>query len=93
MCIRDSQCCCGENIEPLCPVHAAKRHLARLEKSFPKASHDWATLPLFPGSNAARLAKDKVVDIIRSVIAMTNTALTRPGPLREHLQRFGQHVM
>ena len=97
MCVtRPHHCCCSNGQlsgwEPLCPFHAGVRHLTRLWQAFPM-SESWEELPLFPDRHGEHMAKPLVIKILRSVIALTGTALTRPGPAGDEWDRFGEHVL
>ena len=90
---RPHQCCCGKDPQPLCPFHAATRHLHRLHKAFPEHDFPREELPLFPGKEGQHMSKDQVIGLFRKVIALTGTALTRPGPASGVLQKFSEHVL
>ena len=90
---RPHRCCCDTTFEPLCPYHAALRHLDRLDKAFPEQDHPRTDLPLCPNADGAHLSDKDIIDIMHCVIQLTNTALTRPGPADKPLQRFGKHVL
>ena len=58
-----------------------------------KLDPKWEELPLFPDRNGQHLSKSMVIKMIRQVISLTGTALTRPGPEGEAWDRFGEHVL
>jgi len=93
---RPHKCCCTSKIDPICPFHAACRHITRLNCAFNIQAMDQKAaeeLPLFPNADGQHLTKYEVTCIIREVIKLTGTALQRPGPLGEAKDRFGEHVM
>jgi len=51
-------------------------------------SDSWEEVPLFPDRHGKHMAKNLVIQIIRKVIA-----LTRPGPVGDEWDRFGEHVL
>ena len=90
---RPHKCCCARGNDPLCPFHAAKRHLARIKSAFPATAHDYADLALFPDRNGGHFQKDSIIKMIRKVISLTKTALQRPGPRGSPMDKFGEHVL
>ena len=93
---RPHKCCCTDRADPICPFHAACRHIARLSKAFDfsNMSQDQVeAFPLFPNEKGEHLSKWEVTQLIRFVISLTGTALQRPGPLGPAKDRFGEHVL
>ena len=93
---RPHKCCCRARLDTICPYHAACRHLRRLYKAFNFKDMDgqkFENFPLFPNPDGEHLTKSEVISILRSVIALTGTALQRPGPTGGMRDKFGEHVM
>ena len=93
---RPHKCCCGSRLDTICPYHAACRHLRRLYKAFnfkDMEGQQFENFPLFPTEHGEHMTKTEVIAILRAVIALTGTALQRPGPTGNMRDKFGEHVM
>ena len=90
---RPHRCCCKGQREPMCPFHAAERHMMRLEHAFPTTQWEKEELPLFPDHEGRHFAKEKMIEMIRSVITLTGVVMSRPGPTNKPMPRFGGHVL
>ena len=88
---RSLKCTCRIRRHPMCPYHAAVRHLARLHRwGMEDGSHSY---PLFPETDGTTPSKAKMVEAIRTVISQTGQALERPDAQGRPLQRFGGHSL
>ena len=88
---RSLKCTCRIRAHPMCPYHAAVRHLARIHSKISVASSHQT--PLFPDRDGTTPSKARMVEAIRDVIAETGQSLTRPDAHGQHLQRFGGHSL
>ena len=88
---RSLKCTCRIRRHPMCPYHAAVRHLDRLNHRGPsEAPH---TEPLFPDKDGTTPSKHRMVEVIRMVIGHTGQALERPDAQGRPMQRFGGHSL
>ena len=88
---RSLKCTCRVQTHPMCPYHAASRHLDRL--SLLQGFSDPHKFPLFPENDGSTPTKNSMVAAIRSVIAATGQSLERPDANGQMLQRFGGHSL
>ena len=88
---RSLKCTCRIQSHPMCPFHAAVRHLSRLGTS--RGSADPHQFPLFPDNDGTTPTKATMVQVIRSVISATGQSLERPDANGRPLQRFGGHSL
>eukprot|EP00435_Cladocopium_sp_Y103_P049910 s2136_g15.t1 len=75
--MRSLRCACRIRIHPLCPVHAAKRHLERVQ-----AHHEFrfqADFPVVPNESGEIATKYYMVQFFRRTIEAAGVALTRPN--------------
>lgn len=85
------KCTCRIQAHPMCPFHAASRHLSRLGVS--RGSADPHHFPLFPQRDGSTPTKATMVQVIREVISATGQSLERPDANGRPLQRFGGHSL
>ena len=85
---RRLQCACRASVLPLCPYHAARRHVDRL-----KAAGAWARgKPLFPDGAGRTWAKGEVVLFFRRVILAAGVALTTTDHTGAVVQIYARHL-
>ena len=89
--VRSLKCACRVKSQPLCPMHAAARHLQRL--ALHPHNHCQAEFPLLPSSSGAVLTKTQTIDMFRHTIAATGTPVVRLDQHGQQSQRFAGHVM
>lgn len=88
---RSLKCTCRIRRHPMCPYHAAVRHLDRLNhRGHSESPH---TVPLFPDKDGTTPSKHRMVEVIRMVIGHTGQALERPDAQGRPMQRFGGHSL
>ena len=88
---RSLKCTCRIQTHPMCPYHAAIRHLERL--ALLRGFADPHRFPLFPEKDGSTPTKSSMVTAIRSVIAATGQSLERPDSNGKMLQCFGGHSL
>ena len=69
---RSLRCACGAATHPLCPVHAAMRHLVRLGAAGLLSSAG----PLFPGRGGGTRSKEDSVSLLRRALAAASLVTT-----------------
>ena len=69
---RSLRCACGAATHPLCPVHAAMRHLVRLGAAGLLSSAG----PLFPGKGGGTRSKEESVSLLRGALKAANLVTT-----------------
>ena len=69
---RSLRCACGAATHPLCPVHAAMRHLVRLGAAGLLSSAG----PLFPGKGGGTRSKDESVAFLRGALEAAGLVTT-----------------
>ena len=85
---RRLQCACRASVLPLCPYHAARRHVDRL-----KAAGAWARgKPLFPDGAGRTWAKGEVVLFFRRVLLAAGVALTTTDHTGAVVQIYARHL-
>lgn len=89
--IRSLKCACRVRSQPLCPVHAALRHLQRL--ALHPRNHRQAQFPLVPTSSGEVLTKSQTIEMFRNTIASANISTVRHDEAGQPVQRFHGHVM
>ena len=85
---RSLRCACGAATHPLCPVHAAMRHLVRLGAAGLLASAG----PLFPGKDGGTRSKEESVSLLRGSLEAANLATTYQDANGIERQVFGGHA-
>ena len=75
--VRALSCSCNIRTHNLCVWHSAERHLVRLEAHPARGSGQ--QFPLFPDEAGRTASKQKFIEAIRTVIARTDTPMTRQG--------------
>ena len=89
--LRSLRCACKVRRHPLCPFHAAERHLVRVSAHLHfKSQPDF---PLVPSSSGSVLSKHDMVMMFRGVISAAGINTQRPDDLNVMVERFGGHVM
>ena len=88
--IRSLRCACRIRLHPLCPVHAARRHLQRVRahESF-RAQCDF---PMVPDSSGRVPTKHYMVQFFRMIISASGTPTVRPNAEGVDIERFAGHV-
>ena len=89
--LRTLQCSCKVKTHPLCPFHAAKRHLARLELH--GGFRQQVLFPLVPNREGRTLSKAAMIAFFTRTIAATGTPIERPNEHNIMIPRFGGHVL
>lgn len=89
--VRALSCSCNIRTHNLCVWHSTERHLVRLEAHPARASGP--QFPLFPDEAGRTASKQKFIEAIRTVIAKTDTPMTRQGPDGQETQRFHGHCL
>ncbi|CAE7666505.1 rlmN1 [Symbiodinium sp. CCMP2592] len=88
---RSPGCGCAVRRQPLCPYHAAQRHLQRLK--ILQGSLNLNSIPLFPSDSGKVLPKDHVVQFIRRTLQAAGITTTRQDEVGQQVERFGGHVL
>ena len=88
--VRTYICVCRAKSEPLCPFHAARRHIERLRLAGVDGSE---THFLFPGSDGQPLKKYQVVQLIERVLQAAGVETTRADEAGRQIPRFGGHTL
>eukprot|EP00439_Symbiodinium_sp_Y106_P035487 s3692_g4.t1 len=88
---RSLGCGCAVKQQPLCPFHAAKRHLQRLE--ILQGTLDLQSIPLFPSDSGKVLEKSQVISLIRQTLRNAGVTTARQDEVRNLVERFGGHVL
>ncbi|CAE7823377.1 unnamed protein product [Symbiodinium sp. CCMP2592] len=85
---RQLRCACGIQSRPMCPAHAALRHVSRL-----KAAGLWVRGgPLFPDAAGNTWAKGETVLLFRRVLLAAGVALTTVDHEGQIVQLFAGHL-
>ena len=85
---RRLQCACRASVLPLCPYHAARRHVDRL-----KAAGAWARgKPLFPDGAGRTWARGEVVLFFRRVLLAAGVTLTTTDHTGAVVQIYARHL-
>ena len=87
---RQHFCDCDARHQPLCPVHAARRHLHRLHRLFRQQVPEQ---PLFPNNLGTTMSSNQLKDMVTGTLQRLGVETTRPGLQGERLPRFGEHVL
>ncbi|CAE7318222.1 unnamed protein product, partial [Symbiodinium sp. CCMP2456] len=69
---RSLHCACGATTHPLCPLHAARRHLRRMDAAGLLAS----SAPLFPGTGGGTRSKEDSVHFLNAVLRAAGLVTT-----------------
>ena len=85
---RSLRCACGAATHPLCPVHAAMRHLVRLGAAGMLASAG----PLFPGKGGGTRSKEDSVSFLRGVLETAGLVTLYQDANGIERQVFGGHA-
>eukprot|EP00435_Cladocopium_sp_Y103_P032190 s1034_g8.t1 len=88
--LRSLRCACRIRIHPLCPVHAARRHLDRLQ-AHPEFRFQ-SDFPVVPDDEGKIATKHYMVQFFRRTIEAAGVALTRPDAEGRATERFSGHV-
>ena len=88
---RTLECACRFRRQPLCPWHAAQRHLNRLQNL--KHQLGVRDLPLFPGARGETLPKEAFVGHVRSTLLAAGIECSRPNEVGQLEERFQGHVL
>ena len=85
---RQLRCACGVRSRPMCPAHAAMRHVSRL-----KVAGFWRRGgPLFPDAAGATWAKGETVMLFRRVLLAAGVTLTTVDHEGRLVQLFAGHA-
>ena len=85
---RQLRCACGVRSRPMCPAHAAMRHVSR-----PKVAGFWRRGgPLFPDAAGATWAKGETVMLFRRVLLAAGVTLTTVDHEGRLVQLFAGHA-
>ena len=85
---RQLRCACGVRSRPMCPAHAAMRHVSRL-----KVAGFWRRGgPLFPDAAGATWAKGETVMLFRRVLLAAGVTLTTVDHEGHLVQLFAGHA-
>ena len=85
---RQLRCACGVRSRPMCPAHAAMRHVSRL-----KMAGLWRRGgPLFPDAAGATWAKGETVMLFRRVLLAAGVTLTTVDHEGRLVQLFAGHA-
>ena len=85
---RQLRCACGVRSRPMCPAHAAMRHVSRL-----KVAGFWRRGgPLFPDAAGATWAKGETVMLFRRVLLAAGVTLTMLDHEGRLVQLFAGHA-
>ena len=88
--VRTYRCICRAQNESLCPYHAAKRHLDRLDI----LKDQGGVSPfLLPGQGTDPVSKATVVRMVERVLHAAGVPLTRPDAAGHEIARFRGHVL
>lgn len=82
MCQRALDCACADDLAPLCPFHAACRHIHRVRAA-----------NTFQGPRGGVLAKAETIKMIRSTLAACGIPWMRTLPDGAESQRFHGHAL
>ena len=85
---RSLRCACGAATHPLCPVHAAMRHLVRLGAVGLLSSAG----PLFPGKGGGTRSKEESLAFLRGVLEAAGLVTTYQDANGIERQVFGGHA-
>ncbi|CAE7865278.1 unnamed protein product, partial [Symbiodinium sp. KB8] len=85
---RSLRCACGAATHPLCPVHAAMRHLVRLGAAGMLSSAG----PLFPGKGGGTRSKEESVSFLRGVLETAGLVTLYQDANGIECQVFGGHA-
>ena len=85
---RRLECACGVQVQPLCPFHAAQRHLLRLRLRGSVGPDD----PLLPAQTGGFMPKHAVIHKFRQVLQAAGVELTYTDPNGRLRQLFGGHA-
>lgn len=89
--VRSLQCACGIRDHPLCPWHAAERHLIRVA-SHPHRRSD-GYLPLFPLANGHSVTKHLLVKAFRNTLMACGVETTVQDDAGRLVEKFGGHCL
>ena len=89
--IRSLRCACRIRVHPLCPKHAAERHLRRVRAH--ACFRSQSDFPLVPTETGHAPTKHVMVRFFRDTIAATGTPITRPNSEGADVERFSGHVL
>ncbi|CAE7289215.1 unnamed protein product [Symbiodinium sp. CCMP2456] len=85
---RSLHCACGATTHPLCPLHAARRHLRRMDAAGLLAS----SAPLFPGTGGGTRSKEDSVHFLNAVLRAAGLATTFLDQAGAEKNIFGGHA-
>ena len=88
--MRSLRCACRVRVHPLCPLHAARRHIARLRA---QPCMEQTDFPLVPTSVGKVPTKHVMVHFFRRTIAATGTPTTRLNADGTETERFSSHLL
>ena len=89
--VRSLRCACGVQDHPLCPWHAAERHLIRVS-SHPHRRTD-GYLPLFPQADGSTATKYMLVKSIRQTLEACGVETTITDDSGRLVERFSGHCL
>lgn len=90
-CYRSLQCACQIQSQPLCPLHAAERHLVRLLRLQEHLGKQ--TIPLCPTPAGTVPTKNMVIQQARQTLVAAGVEVERQDAFGVSQQRFGGHCM
>ncbi|CAE7572973.1 CLASP [Symbiodinium sp. CCMP2456] len=85
---RSLHCACGATTHPLCPLHAARRHMRRMDAAGLLAS----AAPLFPGTGGGTRSKEDSVHFLNAILRAAGLATTFLDPTGAEKNIFGGHA-
>eukprot|EP00435_Cladocopium_sp_Y103_P007602 s3351_g2.t1 len=88
--MRSLRCACRVRLHPLCPVHAARRHMDRL-RLHPEFRSQ-VEFPIVPTEEGKVASKHFMVQFFRMTISAAGINLTRPNQEGSETERFSGHV-
>eukprot|EP00438_Fugacium_kawagutii_P021842 Skav233011 [mRNA] locus=scaffold909:66844:68556:+ [translate_table: standard] len=89
--VRSLRCPCRAMMQPMCPFHAAFRHLNRLVLH--SCYNGQADFPLVPDEAGHVMSKSGMIDMFRSAISACGVPLQRVDDRDKMMDRFHGHVL
>ena len=89
--VRSLMCACGIRDRPLCPWHAAERHLIRLSNHAHKGNKSY--LPLFPDADGGAVSKYQFVKCLRTTLQLAGVETTMNDAHGRAVERYGGHSL
>ena len=89
--VRSLRCACGVRDQPLCPWHAAERHLIRLGDHPHKSNQGY--FPLFPSSEGDAITKYLFTKALRQTLQQAGVETTINDTGGKPIERYGGHSL